>query len=165
MSASAVLALGSNLGESRTILEQAVERLDGHERITVTGVSPLVSTAPVGGPEGQPDFWNQVVSVETTLRPFALLKTLQGLEDEFHRVREVRWGPRTLDLDIITYAQLVMDEPELTLPHPRAAERAFVLVPWSQMDAQASLQGVPVAELAQQAPDRNGIRECVEVPR
>ena len=153
-----ILALGSNLGASADTLARTVALLDEHERIAVEAVSPVAVTAPVGGPEGQPDFLNQVVRVATDLRPFTLLRYCQELEEAFDRVREVRWGPRTLDVDIVTYGELIMDEPELTLPHPRAAERAFVLAPWALMDPEATLGGVLVSALAERAPDREGLR-------
>lgn len=157
MSPTAVLALGSNLGDSRQILDDARRRVWDHPRITLHRSSPVAVTAPVGGPEGQPDYLNQVLHIQTDLGPFRLLEFAQRLEQDFHRVREVRWGPRTLDVDIIVYGSLHMDEPALTLPHPRAAQRAFVLLPWERMDPEARLDGVPVGVLARQAPDAGGI--------
>lgn len=158
MSVDAVLALGSNQGESRRTLEEAVRRLGEHPRVSVTARSPVAITAPVGGPADQPDFLNMVVGVRTDLRPFALLRWCQEIEHRFHRVRTVRWGPRTLDVDIIVYGGLRMDEPELVLPHPRAAQRAFVLAPWVRMDPEAQLDGISVAALAERAPDAEGLR-------
>ena len=148
----AVLALGSNLGDSQQILDDAVHALRTHHQIHVTAVSPLAKTAPVGGPE-QPDFLNQVIIIDTTLAPYALLQLAHDLEQAAARVRDIRWGPRTLDIDVITYHDVVSDHPTLTLPHPRAAERAFVLTPWSWANPNAMLNGVPVAELAQRADD------------
>lgn len=153
-----MLALGSNLGESLTTLSEAVAQLDATEGIDVVSESPLVVTEPVGGPEGQPDYLNQVIEVATTLSPQALLEAAHTVEQAFHRERIVRWGPRTLDVDIITYADVVSDDPDLTLPHPRAAERAFVLVPWSWMDPGAFVAGHSVFELAESAQDRPGVR-------
>jgi 2-amino-4-hydroxy-6-hydroxymethyldihydropteridine diphosphokinase len=132
----AVLALGSNLGESRDTLSRAVAEL--------------------GGPE-QPDYLNLVVSVETDLPPHDLLAHCQSVENSHHRKREVRWGPRTLDVDIITYGDTVLDDETLTLPHPRAHTRAFVLQPWAWMDPEAKLSGTPVAELAARAEDLPGL--------
>lgn len=164
MPVTSVLALGSNLGASADTLSRTVALLGEHERITVEAVSPVAVTAPVGGPEGQPDYLNQVVRIVTDLRPFALLRYCQELEAAFERIREVRWGPRTLDVDIVAYGELRMDEPDLVLPHPRAAERAFVLAPWALMDPEATLGGVPVAVLAQRAPDLDGLRGYLEPP-
>lgn len=158
MSVESVIALGSNMGDSPSILAGAVELLAAHERITVLQRSDMAVTAPVGGPEGQPDFYNMVVRISTTLRPFALLRYCQEIEHRFHRERTVRWGPRTLDVDIVTYGELHMDEPELMLPHPRAARRAFVLAPWARMDPQAMLDGIYVWALAERAPDADGLR-------
>ncbi|WP_030013717.1 MULTISPECIES: 2-amino-4-hydroxy-6-hydroxymethyldihydropteridine diphosphokinase [Micrococcales] len=158
MSVESVIALGSNLGESRDTLARAVAALEEHEKITLQAVSPIAVTAAVGGPAGQPDFLNQIVRIHTDLSPFSLLRFAQHLEEEFHRVRTVRWGPRTLDVDIVTFGDLFMDEPELSLPHPRAAERAFVLAPWARMDPGAELDGRSVAVLASRAADRDGIR-------
>lgn len=124
-----VLALGSNLGDSATTLQQAVAALAEAEGVRLLRRSPLAVTAPVGGPEGQPEFLNQVLEVETTLSPHALLDVAQRIEAAHQRTREVRWGPRTLDVDVITYAGAQIDSDRLRIPHPRAAERAFVLAP------------------------------------
>ena len=153
----AVVALGSNLGDSQQILHDAVTGFREHARVTVTAVSPLAKTAPVGGP-AQPDFLNQVLVLTTTLSPLELLEFAQQLEQAAARVRDIRWGPRTLDVDVITYGQLRSDDPELTLPHPRAQERAFVLAPWSWLDPEAMLDGRRVAELAEQADDAATVR-------
>lgn len=153
----AVLALGSNLGARSTTLTEAVDELAAHPAVHVHGVSPIAQTHPVGGPAGQPDFLNLVMEVATTLGPVELLRHCQQVEHIHHRVREVRWGPRTLDVDIITYGDLESDDEVLTLPHPRAAERAFVLQPWAWMDPEATLGGRRVAELAAAAADRDGL--------
>lgn len=164
MAVKAILALGSNLGESEETLIRAIADICSHEKITVTKISPIAITAPVGGPEGQGDYANIVVEVETTLRPFELLEYCQLIETKHHRTRDVRWGPRTLDIDIIDIASIQMDDPELTLPHPRAAERAFVLEPWARMDPAALLLGRSVRELADGAADAAGIREFHPAP-
>ncbi|GAB3190180.1 2-amino-4-hydroxy-6-hydroxymethyldihydropteridine diphosphokinase [Nesterenkonia suensis] len=154
----AVLALGSNLGESAQTLDAAVAALEESEEVDVVAASPRARTAPVGGPAGQPDFLNQVVEVETSLSPHGLLDLAQQIEAAHHRTREVRWGPRTLDVDLITYAGARIASPRLTIPHPRAAERAFVLLPWSWMDPIALLDGLPVRDLAARAADVAGVR-------
>lgn len=153
----AVLALGSNLGDSGATLAAAVDALAAAEGVEVAAASPRARTRPVGGPEGQPDFLNQVVAVTTTLSPHGLLDVAQRIEAEHHRTREVRWGPRTLDVDVITYAGAHIDSPRLQVPHPRAHERAFVLRPWSWLDPVALLDGVPVRELAAAAADDDGV--------
>ncbi|GAA2174376.1 hypothetical protein GCM10009784_12430 [Arthrobacter parietis] len=151
-----ILALGSNLGESRDTLSLAVADLVDSTNVRLREVSPIVQTKAVGGPE-QPDYLNMVIEIETDLGPYELLEHCQAVENKHHRVRSVRWGPRTLDVDIITYGDLVSDDEKLTLPHPRAAERAFVLQPWAWMDGTATLSGRPVAELVQQAEDLPGL--------
>jgi len=154
----AILALGSNLGERNDTLSTAVADLVDPPEVRLLGVSPVVQTKAVGGPEGQPDFLNMVMAVETTLTPLELLKHCHDVEQKHHRVREVRWGPRTLDVDIIVFGDLASEDPILTIPHPRAAERAFVLYPWSLLEPHARLNGKSVAELAAVAADMPDIR-------
>lgn len=154
----AILALGSNLGERNDTLSTAVADLVDPLEVRLLGVSPVVQTKPVGGPEGQPDFLNMVMAVETTLSPMELLQHCQAVEQKHHRVRDVRWGPRTLDVDIIVFGDDTSDDPVLTLPHPRAAERAFVLYPWSLLEPHAQLDGHSVADLAAVASDMPDIR-------
>jgi len=149
----AVIALGSNLGERNDTLSAAVADLVDPPEVRLLAISPIFQTKPVGGPPGQPDFLNMVIAVETTLPPLELLRHCQAVEQKHLRVRNVRWGPRTLDADIIAYGNLVSDDPVLTLPHPRAAERAFVLYPWSLIDPAAELNGEGVGELAAKASD------------
>ncbi|CAM3562810.1 2-amino-4-hydroxy-6-hydroxymethyldihydropteridine diphosphokinase [Isoptericola cucumis] len=156
----AVLALGANLGDAQVTLREAVTDIDRVPGVQVTDVSPLARTAAVGGPE-QPDFLNAVLIVRTTLAPRDLLRALQDVEDQHGRVRDERWGPRTLDVDIVQYGTLTSTEPDLELPHPRARERAFVLVPWAEVAPDAVLGGLGggvVGQLAVTAPDRAGIR-------
>ncbi|NYE96060.1 2-amino-4-hydroxy-6-hydroxymethyldihydropteridine diphosphokinase [Psychromicrobium silvestre] len=155
----AILALGSNLGERAGTLAGGVADLVEDPKVRLCHVSPVVQTQPVGGPEGQPPFLNMVMEVETEFSPEELLAHCQAVEAKHHRERIVRWGPRTLDVDIITYEDVQQDDPELTLPHPRAAERAFVLVPWLLMDPQARLNGRPVRELAVEAADFSGVED------
>lgn len=140
MSHRAVVALGSNVGDSIATLQGAVDALAASPGIHVVAVSSAYRTAPVGGPE-QGDFVNAVLLAETTLGARELLANCQEIETAFHRVREVRWGPRTLDIDLIDFDGVVDDDPVLTLPHPRAAERAFVCVPWSEVDPDAVVPG------------------------
>lgn len=155
-----VLALGSNLGDREATLRSAVGSLRRVAGLAVERVSPVVETDPVGGPE-QGDYLNAVVTGRTTLAAHALLAACQQVEHAHDRVRETHWGPRTLDIDVIAYGTTVSDDAALTLPHPRAHERAFVLVPWQQVDPDAVLPGPnggPVPRLAAAAPDRAGVR-------
>jgi 2-amino-4-hydroxy-6-hydroxymethyldihydropteridine diphosphokinase len=152
-----VLALGSNLGDRQDILQGAVDAIAGLPGVRVTAVSPVYETAPVGGP-AQPDYLNAVVLADATAPARELLDRLHEIEAAFDRVRLVRWGPRTLDIDVIMFGGERSDDPELTLPHPRAHERAFVLAPWHDVDPDAALAGHgPVAELLAKA-DANGLR-------
>lgn len=156
----AVLALGANLGDAQGTLRRAVAELGTLTGVDVVEVGPLARTAAVGGPE-QPDFLNTVVIVRTTLSPRELMLGCQSVEAGNGRVRDVRWGPRTLDIDIVVYGDVIGSAPDLELPHPRANERAFVLAPWAHLSPDAHLPGLgggPVAALAATAHDREGIR-------
>ena len=155
----AVLALGSNLGERAETLAEAVSDLVDRPEVRLVDVSPVIQTKAVGGPEGQPDFLNMVMIVQTSLGPYELLAHCQSVEAKHLRTREVRWGPRTLDVDIVTYGNLVQDDPVLTLPHPRAAERAFVLFPWLLIDPTAVLEGHPIVELLEDCGDADAIAD------
>ena len=155
-----VLALGANLGPATDTLRAAVAELAGVPGLEVTRVSPLARTAAVGGPE-QPDFLNTVVLARTTLAPRELLRVCQAIEQTHGRERHERWGPRTLDVDIIVYGSVLAVTDDLELPHPRAHQRAFVLRPWAQVEPEAVLPGLgggPVALLADTAPDGAGVR-------
>ena len=152
-----VLALGSNLGDRRDILQGAVDAIVGLPGVRVTALSPVYETVPVGGP-AQPDYLNAVVLADAARPARELLDRLHEIEAAFDRVRLLRWGPRTLDIDIIVFDSERSDDPELTLPHPRAHERAFVLAPWRDVDPDAALPGHgPVAGLLAKA-DRSGLR-------
>jgi len=142
-----VIAMGSNLGDRLEYLQGGLDGLFDTPRIGFLAVSPVYETAPVGGPE-QPDYLNAVVIAETTMPAQAMLERCLSLEDAYGRVRDELWGPRTLDLDLIIYGDEVSNSPGLTLPHPHAHERAFVLAPWHDADPQAQLPGYgPVADL------------------
>ncbi|EFM10857.1 2-amino-4-hydroxy-6-hydroxymethyldihydropteridine pyrophosphokinase [Paenibacillus curdlanolyticus YK9] len=122
------VALGSNLGDRGETLERAIERLAAHEDIVVERVSDVYETDPVGYTD-QPAFLNMAAAIRTRLGPEELLDALQAIEQQLGRVRLVRWGPRTVDLDLLMYGDISQDTERLTLPHPRMMERAFVLVP------------------------------------
>ncbi|KAB2974026.1 MULTISPECIES: 2-amino-4-hydroxy-6-hydroxymethyldihydropteridine diphosphokinase [unclassified Streptomyces] len=138
----AVVSLGSNLGNRLETLQGAVDALADTPGLRVKGVSPVYETEPWGvEPGSQPSYFNAVVVLKTTLPPSSLLERAHAVEEAFHRVRDERWGARTLDVDIVAYADVVSDDPVLTLPHPRAHERAFVLAPWLDLDPEAALPG------------------------
>jgi dihydroneopterin aldolase/2-amino-4-hydroxy-6-hydroxymethyldihydropteridine diphosphokinase len=157
-----VLALGSNLGDRLGTLQRAVDALAGTPGIDIMAVSPVYETAPVGGPE-QPDYLNAVVVAETSRAAGDILRCAQAIEAAAQRRRDVRWGPRTLDIDVIVYGDEMSDDPALSLPHPRAHERAFVLAPWRDADPGAELPGHGrVAELLAALP-RHGVRRRDDV--
>lgn len=128
----AAIAVGSNLGDRRGYIEAALKALKAHRLIVLTAVSDLIETEPYGGIE-QADFLNGALCIRTLLTPHELLHFLQQLEQDAKRVREVHWGPRTLDLDLLLYDDLVLDSEELTIPHQDMANRAFVLEPLAQI--------------------------------
>ena len=138
----AVLSLGSNLGNRLETLQGAVDAMEDTPGVRVKAVSPVYETEPWGvEPGSQPSYFNAVVVLRTTLPPSSLLERAQAVEEAFHRVRDERWGPRTLDVDIVSYDDAVSDDPVLTLPHPRAHQRAFALAPWYDVDPSAALPG------------------------
>jgi 2-amino-4-hydroxy-6-hydroxymethyldihydropteridine diphosphokinase len=154
-----VLALGSNLGDRLANLQGGVDALCARPGPFGVEVSPVYETAPVGGP-AQPDYLNAVLVAATTLSAREVLGRAQEAENALGRVRGQHWGPRTLDVDVIVYGTEVSDDPELTLPHPRAHERAFVLAPWHDVDPGAVIPGQGrVADLLAAA-GTDGVRLC-----
>ena len=139
MGTTAYVALGSNLGDRLEHMRAAARRLDGTRGIDVVRSSRVYETEPVGPP--QPPYLNAVIEVATTLTPHELLEAARGVEDSLGRVRAERLGPRTIDVDILVYDELIVDEPDLEIPHPRMHERGFVLVPLGELDADAMLPG------------------------
>jgi 2-amino-4-hydroxy-6-hydroxymethyldihydropteridine diphosphokinase len=156
----AYLGLGSNLGDRVQLLTDAVRLLRAHPGIRVTAVSPVYDTVPIGV-TGQPNYLNLVVAITTELPPEGLLDACQGIENALGRVRGVRWGARTIDLDILCYGERVSDDPKVTLPHPRLTQRAFALVPLAVLAPDLRIAGRTVRELAA-ASDARGVRESPE---
>ncbi|WP_062430229.1 2-amino-4-hydroxy-6-hydroxymethyldihydropteridine diphosphokinase [Herbidospora daliensis] len=152
-----VFSLGSNLGQRMDYLQSGLDALFDAPGMAFVALSPVYETDPVGGPS-QGAFLNAVVIAESSLDPRTLLDRALGVEDAFGRVRKEHWGPRTLDVDIIMIGSLMSDEAELTLPHPRAHERAFVLVPWAQADASAVLPGRGSVAALLAGLDQSGVR-------
>lgn len=148
----AVIALGANLGDRQETLHQAVRRISRLPLVDDVRLSELHETVAIrldGPDEHAPAYLNAVALVTTRLDPRVLLGLLHAIEAEHGRQRRERWGDRTLDLDLITYGDLRSDDPQLLLPHPRAAERLFVLEPWLSVDPDAEIPGRGrVAELA-----------------
>ena len=132
----AVISLGANIGDANANLDLAIGLL--REATEVLAVSSYLQTKPVGGPE-QPDYLNAVAIVESELPAKDLLALLNGIETAMGRTREIHWGPRVIDLDLIQYGGLLVDDEKLTLPHPRAHERRFVLAPWFEIEPEAVL--------------------------
>jgi 2-amino-4-hydroxy-6-hydroxymethyldihydropteridine diphosphokinase len=139
MAAQAYLALGSNLGDRLATLQRAVDLLDARRGIDVVRSSRVYETEPVGPP--QPAYLNAVVDVRTDLEPRELLKECLAVEEKLGRVRGERWGARTIDVDVLTYDVREIAEPDLVVPHPRMHERAFVLVPLADLEADPTLPG------------------------
>ncbi|MER8104789.1 2-amino-4-hydroxy-6-hydroxymethyldihydropteridine diphosphokinase [Kitasatospora sp. NPDC086801] len=137
----AVIALGSNLGNRLDTLQGAVDALADTPGLKIKAVSAVYETEAVGGPGEQPNYYNAVVVLRTSLPPRDLLERGNAIEDAFGRVRTVHWGPRTLDVDILAYEGVLSDDPQLLLPHPRSHERAFVLAPWLDAQPEAEVPG------------------------
>ena len=156
----AVLSIGSNMDDRWALLRGVKEEFAGE----IVAASPVFATPPWGVTD-QDEFLNAVLIVDVEQTPLELLRRGQALEDAAERVRVRRWGPRTLDVDVVMVEGVESDDPVLTLPHPHAHERAFVLVPWLAADPDAQLQGRPLAELiAALAPDEvAGIVEAGEL--
>lgn len=159
------LSIGSNLGDRTAALQAAVAALVALPGVSGVRVSSLYETDPVGG-VAQPDFLNVVAVADAAGESsqavaHALLGLARQVERELHRVREVRWGPRSVDVDVLAVGDLLSDDPELTVPHPRLAERAFVLVPWCEIDPEFQVPGLGrVAALLARLPDAqiDGVR-------
>jgi 2-amino-4-hydroxy-6-hydroxymethyldihydropteridine diphosphokinase len=137
----AYVGLGANLGPREITLLRAVDLLAETEGIDVVAVSQLRETDPVGVVE-QPAFLNGAVAIETTLSPRALLERLLEIEQTLGRVRDTRWGPRVVDLDLLVYGDLQIDQPGLHVPHPRLQERGFALEPLTELDPQLDVPGL-----------------------
>jgi 2-amino-4-hydroxy-6-hydroxymethyldihydropteridine diphosphokinase len=155
----AYLALGSNIGERLSYLQLAVDALVEADGMEVVAVSRVYETVPVGGPP-QDAYLNAVVAIDTGLDPYGLLALAQQIERDAQRVRRERWGPRTLDVDMLLYDELRQDDPDLTLPHPRMWERGFVLAPLRDVapalvDADEAWEGVQEAPVTLRLPWRN----------
>jgi 2-amino-4-hydroxy-6-hydroxymethyldihydropteridine diphosphokinase len=140
-----MLAIGSNMGDRESTLRAAVHAIDRIDGVSVDAASSIVQTPALklaGVDHSAPAYLNAVVLARTALEPHALLEQLQHIEAGLGRVRAERWGDRTLDIDILAFAHLQVDDELLTIPHPRAAERSFVLVPWLQLDPGAIVPGL-----------------------
>lgn len=153
----AYLGLGSNLGDRRALLGQAIDALDWGD-VSVVGRSRVYETTPVGGPPDQPDFLNQVIAVETTLDARALWERCSAVEASLGRAREheTRWGPRAIDIDVLTFGDEVVADEDLQIPHPRIGERAFVLVPLAEIAPRLRISGFGEVSEAASALEADG---------
>ena len=151
-----VFALGTNIGDRIDHLSYAVERISNHDAIAVTAVSKIYETSPVGGPE-QENYLNAVISAESSLPAHDLLEFCHEIENARQRTREVRWGPRTLDVDLLVVGDEVSHDPKLLIPHPRAHERAFVLTPWETIDPLCVIPGHGTVKDCSQAIGSDGV--------
>jgi 2-amino-4-hydroxy-6-hydroxymethyldihydropteridine diphosphokinase len=151
---SAFLGLGGNIGDPAAAMAAALQALDGSADIAVRAVSSLYRTPPWGKTD-QPDFLNAVAEIVTTLSPPDLLARCLEVERSLKRVRRERWGPRVIDIDILCYGDLTYSGEGLEIPHPRLAERAFVLVPLAEIAPELEIGGKPVAELLQAVDSSN----------
>lgn len=149
----AFIGIGSNQGNSEEIIRNALDSINNIPEVEVQQVSSLYLTEPVGF-EDQPWFYNCVAEVDTTLSPHKLLEVLQGIENQLGRVRTIRWGPRTVDLDILLYGEITLDGELLTIPHPRMEERAFVIVPLAEIAPGVVIPGGrKVSDVKSELPD------------
>ena len=136
-----VYSICSNLCDRLGNVQGAVDALSDTPDVIVVDVSSVYETKPIGGPPYSPQFLNIVVIAETTLEPRTLVERAFAIEDAYGRTRDERWAPRTLDVDLIMVGNTVIDQEDLKLPHPMAHERAFVLVPWYEVDPTAEIVG------------------------
>jgi len=165
MATTALIALGSNLGDRKANLDLAVASLSATPGVTVRAVSPYHQTTPIGGPDGQGAFLNAAARLETDLDPFELLQALHAVEAKAGRVRAVRWGERPLDVDLLTYGRRRILTPELTVPHPRMTVRRFVLAPLAEIapDDVEITTGLTVAQLLSNL-DRRPSHVVIDAP-
>ncbi|MGA8942321.1 MAG: 2-amino-4-hydroxy-6-hydroxymethyldihydropteridine diphosphokinase [Thermoactinomyces sp.] len=154
----AYLGLGANLGDRKKQLNRAIERLNHIKGIHVLKISSLYETAPIGYVD-QPPFYNQAIKIETSLTPGDLLEHLLLVEQELHRVREIRWGPRTIDIDLLLYGHCIIQQENLIVPHPRMTERAFVLIPLLEIAGDLPIPGTgkKISQLIAELPGKQGI--------
>lgn len=144
MKTKVILALGGNLGDKRATLEAAISEIAALDGTKLKATSELFESVAlsVDGPDSnQPSYLNAVIEIATSLKPKQLLAKLNEIENKFGRVRLARWAPRTLDIDIISYGNELIETKSLVVPHPRAHERSFVLVPWLSIDPEAFIPG------------------------
>lgn len=156
------LGLGSNMGNRKQYLEQAIDALDSTQEILVTNRARLYETAPYGEVP-QPDFLNSVIEIETTLTPEALLQRIHAIELQLGRVRAIHWGPRTIDIDILLMEGLHYQSPELVIPHQELTKRSFVLIPLQDVYKEALLLGKTLPQWIEESGNAHEVRESKEI--
>jgi 2-amino-4-hydroxy-6-hydroxymethyldihydropteridine diphosphokinase len=150
----AFIAIGSNIGDRLQYLSNGIKQMNAHDKIKLVNASSIYETDPVGYTD-QDAFLNMVIQVKTTLGPYELIDELLLIEEILGRKREIKWGPRTLDLDILLYNQENIESEKLIVPHPRMQERAFVMVPLLEIDPHIKLPGIDTHDYF---PEREGVR-------
>ncbi|ORX23281.1 2-amino-4-hydroxy-6-hydroxymethyldihydropteridine diphosphokinase [Thermoanaerobacterium sp. PSU-2] len=150
------LSIGSNMGDREEYLRNALIKLSENS-VIIEKVSPIYETEPVGYKE-QGKFLNAVAKVKTELKPHDLLKVVNSVEKELKRERTVRWGPRTIDIDILLYGDLVVDNDDLKIPHERMWERAFVLIPLNDIAPDITKDGEKLSSIIERLPDKKGVK-------
>lgn len=155
----AYLALGSNMGDRESYLMSAIKELQKHSEISIENISSIYETDPIGYTD-QDQFLNMVIQIKTNLTAFELLNTTQQIEKKLGRKREVKWGPRTLDLDILLYNNENIEAEHLIVPHPRMLERSFVLIPLNEINPDVNIldNGTSISVIIDQLLDKEGVR-------
>lgn len=153
----AFIGLGSNIQDRSAYLKGGIQALAEHPDIQVVNYSSIYETEPVGYTD-QDSFLNMVVEINTDLTPAKLLQIILNMERGLGRKRELKWGPRTLDLDILIYNQENIEDEELIVPHPRMSERAFVMIPLMEIDPELSIKGVMIKHIVNELKDRDGVQ-------
>ncbi|MBU7594063.1 2-amino-4-hydroxy-6-hydroxymethyldihydropteridine diphosphokinase [Metabacillus halosaccharovorans] len=155
----AYIALGSNIGDREQYLIDAIKKIHNYSNIKVVNISSIYETDPVGYTD-QDEFLNMVISINTDLTAFQLLSVLQETEKQLNRKRDIRWGPRTLDLDILLFNYENIEAEQLIVPHPRMHERAFVLIPLFELNQDVKIPSIdePISTIIDQLHDKEGVR-------
>ncbi|RBP37041.1 2-amino-4-hydroxy-6-hydroxymethyldihydropteridine diphosphokinase [Garciella nitratireducens] len=154
------LGLGSNLGNKKQNLQQALEFLKNHPKIEIIKISSYYETKPIGY-QNQDWFINMVVMIDTTLNPYALLEVCNTIEKKLKRKRVIRWGPRTIDVDILLYQGYLSHNEKLTIPHPRMTQRAFVMIPLYEIAPNIKINNQPIQEIIKTL-EIDGIKKIVK---
>ncbi|WP_313568171.1 2-amino-4-hydroxy-6-hydroxymethyldihydropteridine diphosphokinase [Acetoanaerobium noterae] len=153
----AFLSLGSNMGDRLEYLSKAIDKIAQIQGCNILNKSRVYETEPWGY-ENQEAFLNLCISIETSLSPYELLESLQTIELELDRVRKIHWGPRTIDIDILLFDDIICEDDKLTIPHPRMSERAFVLIPLYDIEKNLIIDGIKLEDLINKI-DTRGIKE------